>query len=188
MSLGNNIFNLRSQANFSQEELAAKLGVSRQSVSKWETDASVPDVDKLIQLSKIFGVTLDELVNGEENQQQAETSIQEATKAENVVSVKSSPLRTRKIVGAVLIGVSLLAAFLSLIFPNDLIGIVLYFSFYFLLCGLLCLTVKKRLFLAIILMSAVYIILTVLLISMTMMVRIDYDATEVTSVSLNDIQ
>ena len=164
MSLGNNIYNLRSKADLSQEELAAKLGVSRQSVSKWETDASVPDVDKLIQLSKIFCVTLDELVKGEENQQQAETSIQEATKAENVVSVKSSPLRSRKIVGAVLIGVSLLAAFLSLIFPNELIGIVLYFSFYFLLCGLLCVIVKKRLFLAIMLLTAIYIISAIFLI------------------------
>ena len=167
MSLGSNIYDLRAKADLSQEELAAKLGVSRQSVSKWETDASVPDVDKLIQLSKVFEVTLDELVNGEAPpQQQADIPIQEATKVENIVAVKSPQLRTRKIVGAVLIGVSLLAAFLSLIFPNDLIGIVLYFSLYFLLCGLLCLSVKKRLFLAIMLLTAIYIIFAILLIFM----------------------
>lgn len=164
MSLGNNIYNLRSKADLSQEELAAKLGVSRQSVSKWETDASVPDVDKLIQLSKIFGVTLDELVKGEGDQQQADIIRQDATQIENGSAVINSSFKSRKIVGAMLIGVSLLAAFLSLIFPNDLIGIVLYFSFYFLLCGLLCLTVKKRLFLAIMLLTAIYIIFAILLI------------------------
>ena len=164
MSLGNNIYDLRSKADLSQEELAAKLGVSRQSVSKWETDASVPDVDKLIQLSKIFCVTLDELVKGEENQQQADMTIQEAPIIETFSTINSPSFKTRKTVGAVLIGVSLLAAFLSLIFPNDLIGIVLYFSFYFLLCGLLCVIVKKRLFLAIMLLTAIYIIFTIFLI------------------------
>lgn len=64
MSLGENIARLRAQKNWSQEELAQSLEVSRQSVSKWETDASVPDLDKLVKLSEAFGVTLDELVHG----------------------------------------------------------------------------------------------------------------------------
>ena len=65
MSLGENIARLRAQKNRSQEELAGALDVSRQSVSKWETDASVPDLDKLLKLSEAFGVTLDELVRGQ---------------------------------------------------------------------------------------------------------------------------
>ena len=65
MSLGENITRLRAKKNWSQEELAQKLGVSRQSVSKWETDASVPDLDKLVKLSGAFGVSLDELVHGQ---------------------------------------------------------------------------------------------------------------------------
>lgn len=62
--LGENICRLRTEKRMSQEELAAALAVSRQSVSKWETGASVPDLDKLLRLSEIFGVTLDALVNG----------------------------------------------------------------------------------------------------------------------------
>lgn len=61
MTLAERIFALRTQRGLSQEELAEQLGVSRQSVSKWETGQSVPDLDKLIKLADLFGVTLDEL-------------------------------------------------------------------------------------------------------------------------------
>lgn len=57
---------LRKQHNLSQEELAEKLGVSRQAVSKWERSEASPDTDNLIELAHIYGVTLDELLNGEE--------------------------------------------------------------------------------------------------------------------------
>ena len=61
MTLAERIFSQRTQMGLSQEELAEQLGVSRQSVSKWETGQSVPDLDKLIKLADLFGVTLDEL-------------------------------------------------------------------------------------------------------------------------------
>jgi len=65
MSLSDNILRLRTEKNMSQLDLADALEVSRQSVSKWETGAAVPELDKLIKMSKLFGVTLDELVSGE---------------------------------------------------------------------------------------------------------------------------
>ena len=65
MTLGQNIHRLRVGQNMSQGDLADKLGVSRQSISKWETDSAVPELEKLVRLSNIFGVTLDELVHGE---------------------------------------------------------------------------------------------------------------------------
>jgi len=63
------LMQLRKKAGLSQEELADKLGVSRQAVSKWECAESSPDTDNLIALSKIYGVTLDELVNGTDSEQ-----------------------------------------------------------------------------------------------------------------------
>ena len=66
MSLGSNISRLRAEKRLSQGDLADILNVSRQSVSKWETDGSVPDLDKLVKLSRVFDVTLDQLVTGEE--------------------------------------------------------------------------------------------------------------------------
>lgn len=73
MSLSEKILKLRAARGMSQGDLAEKLGVSRQSVSKWETGQSVPDLDKIIKLADLFGVTTDyllreaEQVSGEEN-------------------------------------------------------------------------------------------------------------------------
>ena len=62
MPLSQKILDLRTQRGMSQEELADALSVSRQSVSKWETGQSVPDLDKIIRLADLFGITVDELV------------------------------------------------------------------------------------------------------------------------------
>lgn len=65
MTLGKRIYDLRTAKNLSQGDLAEALDVSRQSVSKWETDTSVPDLDKLVKLCDLFEVSMDELVRGE---------------------------------------------------------------------------------------------------------------------------
>lgn len=65
MNLGENISRLRAARGMSQGDLAEALDVSRQSISKWETGGAVPELDKLMKLSALFGVTLDELVTGE---------------------------------------------------------------------------------------------------------------------------
>ncbi len=62
MTLADKIINLRKQNGWSQEELAEKLDVTRQSVSKWESAQSVPDISKILQLSELFGVTTDYLL------------------------------------------------------------------------------------------------------------------------------
>lgn len=62
MALSEKIIKLRKKNGWSQEELAGKLDVSRQSVSKWESAASMPDLDKIIKLSEIFGVSTDYLI------------------------------------------------------------------------------------------------------------------------------
>lgn len=66
MTLGQRIQAHRTRLGLSQEGLGDKLGVSRQAVSKWEADGAVPDTDKLIALSRLFGITLNELLQVEE--------------------------------------------------------------------------------------------------------------------------
>ncbi len=68
MSIGQKIYELRTAKNLSQDELAELLGISRQSVSKWETDVAIPDFDKLLKLCDVFCVTLDEIAERETNQ------------------------------------------------------------------------------------------------------------------------
>ncbi len=62
MTLAEKILSLRTKRGMSQDDLAEKLEVSRQSVSKWETAQSTPDLDKIIRLADLFGVTVDQLV------------------------------------------------------------------------------------------------------------------------------
>ena len=64
MTLGERIQNMRKEMGLSQEELAEKIGVSRQSVSKWENDAALPDTDRVIDLARLFGVSTDALLTG----------------------------------------------------------------------------------------------------------------------------
>lgn len=65
MTLAEKILQLRTGQNLSQGDLAERLEVSRQSVSKWETGQSVPDLDKIIKLADLFGISVDELVREE---------------------------------------------------------------------------------------------------------------------------
>lgn len=63
MSLGNSLFNARKRSGLSQEEVAEKLGVSRQTISKWELDETLPDIQQSKRLSNIYHLTLDELID-----------------------------------------------------------------------------------------------------------------------------
>ena len=62
MTLGEKIYKLRTKRSMTQEQLAEKIGVSRQSVSKWETDSAIPDIEKLKLLAEIFEVSITELL------------------------------------------------------------------------------------------------------------------------------
>lgn len=62
MGLGNNLFNARKKKGMSQEEIAEKLGVSRQTISKWETDETLPDIRQSKRLAVLYGLSLDELI------------------------------------------------------------------------------------------------------------------------------
>ena len=63
MNLGNNLFQARKKAGLSQESVAEKLGVSRQTISKWETDETIPDIYQTKKLAKLYNLTLDELID-----------------------------------------------------------------------------------------------------------------------------
>ena len=75
MTLSEKILDLRTRRGMSQEDLAAALEVSRQSVSKWETGQSTPDLDKIIRLADLFGVSVDELVREEERPEPPEPQV-----------------------------------------------------------------------------------------------------------------
>ena len=67
MSIGEKLLELRKQKQLSQEEVAYRLNVTRQTISKWETDQSTPDFDKIIPLCELYEISADELLTGKKN-------------------------------------------------------------------------------------------------------------------------
>lgn len=82
------LYSLRKEKNITQAELANKLGVTNKAVSKWETGEAMPETSLLVPLSKIFGVSVDELLNGKRNQD-------ESTKTELETNINDEPIKTQ---------------------------------------------------------------------------------------------
>ncbi|MBQ8038278.1 MAG: helix-turn-helix transcriptional regulator [Lachnospiraceae bacterium] len=80
MNLGAQIKKYRAELSLSQDELAEKLFVTRQSISNWENDKTYPDIKSLVLLSEVFGVSLDQLVKGDVEIMKKEIDVQEKAK------------------------------------------------------------------------------------------------------------
>lgn len=132
MSIGQRISKLRKDNGFSQEYVAEKLDVSRQAVSKWETDSSAPDTYNLIALAELFDVSVEYIAIGKQEDQQKIIPTEET---------KHNRIATSKIVGVVLLGAGLIA----LIFGLLLSEILILLSVYLLIGGILCIAVRKKL-------------------------------------------
>lgn len=152
MSLGETIYRLRAEKNLSQGDLAERLEVSRQSVSKWENDSAVPDLAKIVKLSEVFEVSLDELVKGENTAKSAENTVLQEENGTVKTEVKSGyndvstntqiGFPSRKIAGTILFCTAFLVALLMLITSGSLLGVIVALPF--LVCGILCFAVKKH--------------------------------------------
>lgn len=140
MTLGQKIFELRNQQKMSQGDLAEKLNVSRQSISKWETDASVPELDKLLMLSDLFHITMDELVKDELPEKSTDEGKETMQKSNPETVVINKQMSTQKIIGFILLGAGILSLpLLFLIGPTALI-----FSTAFIFFSLICFFIKKH--------------------------------------------
>jgi len=156
MSLGENICRLRTARNMSQGDLAELLDVSRQSISKWETDGATPELDKLVKLALHFGVTLDELVSGvvRENEQtripdgppEADSPSQAAGPTQaggpTQVIVERRGMPGRQVAAVVLFCMAFAVLLLFTVMNAFLAGAVLAVPF--LVCGLICWNAKNH--------------------------------------------
>lgn len=122
MEFNNRLYQLRKQKGLSQEELASRLNVSRQTVSKWEVGDSTPDMEKLIAMSDLFGVSLDNLVMGKEEAQTPAAGKSEFTAviSEKVLTDtnKKKAISVLKILG-IIVGAILLI---------DAVSMIIYFA------------------------------------------------------------
>lgn len=131
MTIGEKIYKFRTEQNLSQGRLSEMLDVSRQSVSKWENNAAVPDLDKIIKLSEIFGVTVDELVKEEVHTEIPEKPVQ-----------VTSSFPAKKIYGTILLSLGALIFILLLFFNGGFFSVI--YSLPFLLCGAICFVFRKN--------------------------------------------
>ena len=150
MTLGENIVRLRTEKGWSQGDLADALDVSRQSISKWETDSSIPELDKLLRLSELFGVTLDTLVRGESSEQE-DTASEDSRSARPESARRSDGAKrppssaeagTHKVIGVILLCFGALAFFAFLLLGGDLFSLL--YAAPFLLCALVCFAVCRH--------------------------------------------
>lgn len=123
MEFHKKLYELRKQRGISQEELADKLNVTRQTVSKWEIGDSTPDLEKLRMMSDYFRISLDELVMGKEPDTTVKTNSAYIKTLEDKVLTDGNKKKIRKITK--IIGILLL--FLLVI---DILSMVIYFSIY----------------------------------------------------------
>ena len=159
MKLHEQIYKFRCEKKMSQIEFAEALGVSRQSVSKWETGVAVPEISKLILMSELFGVTLDELVKGSDgasssaatDEEPCEETHEEEPPREDRAEVSPPPPPTqiiyqrregRAIAGYFFIFFAGLTILLLIILNAFASGLVISIPLF--LCALICLTCRRR--------------------------------------------
>lgn len=111
------------------------MGVSRQSVSKWETGGAVPELDKLVKLSALFGVTLDELVTGEKPQPTGTTPPAQ-------IIVERRGMQGRQMAGIILMCMGFALMLVFILLGGLPAGLV--YSLPFFVCGLICLKAEKH--------------------------------------------
>ena len=126
MTIGDRLLKLRKERNLSQEELANVLDVSRQTVSKWETDQSTPDFDKIIPLCEYYGITSDELLTGNSN-------IKEAKKA----NVKSNFARNIAVAVMLYIFAIIAVVVCAAQFGQPILGVAIFFTLIAVATGIL---------------------------------------------------
>ena len=119
-NLGEQIYKYRTAKGLSQLELAEALDVSRQSISKWETNVAVPELSKLVKMAELFGVTLDELILDKKAEMPAEDEILvRETVRETVAEVKREEKKTsvaKTVFGVIFLVVGILFAGYCLLF------------------------------------------------------------------------
>ncbi len=127
MEFNNKLYELRKQKGFSQEELANRLNVSRQTVSKWEVGESSPDMEKLVAISEFFDISLDELVLDKTSKQ--DEASEQVVKSEIYSDLKEHVLtednkqKAKK-------GLKIAGIVLGVILLIDLISMIIYFAFF----------------------------------------------------------
>ena len=123
MTLGEKLSKLRKEYNYTQEQLADILGVSRQSISKWESDIAYPETEKLIELGKLFECSMDFLLKEdviEKNGVQTSGFTEKVEEISRKVMTEKNKGKAKKIL-------KIIGIILAVVLTIDIISMILYF-------------------------------------------------------------
>ena len=123
MTLGEKLSKLRKELNFTQEQLADILGVSRQSISKWESDIAYPETDKLIKMGKLFDCSMDYLLKDDVTEKSGVQGSEFSEKVEEI----SRRVITEKNKGKLKKILKIAGIILAAVLAVDIISMILYF-------------------------------------------------------------
>lgn len=132
MNLGEKLFELRKAKNLTQDEVAEKLNVTRQTVSKWETNQSTPDFDKIVPISELFEIGVEELLTGKvkEENDQAKEEIKE-----KVLTKQEAKEKSAKVVSGSIFIYILAVALIMILIPVKHVNPIIASSIFLILIG-----------------------------------------------------
>lgn len=125
MEFNSKLYELRKKKGLSQEELANKLNVSRQTISKWELGDSTPDMEKLIAISDLFEISLDQLVLGKE--QSSAEPISKTSEVRDILEEKVLTIENKKKARK---GLKIAGIIAGIVVVVDVISMIIYFILY----------------------------------------------------------
>ena len=128
MNLGERLFELRKAKNLTQDDMAEKLNVTRQTVSKWETNQSTPDYDKIMPLCELFEIGVEELLTGKKSEEQQK-------KEEKVLTKQEVKEKSAKVVSTSIFIYFAAVAFLMIAIPVQHANPIIASSIFLLLIG-----------------------------------------------------
>lgn len=131
MNLGERLFELRKTKNLTQDEVAEKLNVTRQTVSKWETNQSSPDFDKIVPISELFEIGVEELLTGKKEEKQGKEEVQE----EKVITKQEAKEKSAKVVSGSIFIYILAVALIMILVPVKHVNPIVASSIFLILIG-----------------------------------------------------
>lgn len=130
MNIGEKLYELRKEKNLSQEEVADKLNVTRQTVSKWETNQSTPDFDKIVPICELFEISTEELLTGKKEEEKIITIEEQPNQEESKKEISKEEFKRKSaevVSTSVFIYILSIVAIIVLSEINDVLAVSVFF-------------------------------------------------------------
>lgn len=133
MNFSEQIKKIRSERNLTQQEMANKIGISRQAISNWENDKNLPDIEMIIIIAKTFDLTLDELILGGTNMNNITQKLIDDGSENKKIKMKLTGIK----IGFILVGLAFFTLILGIFVPVQMENHIVFLYYVLLFCGII---------------------------------------------------